>query len=79
MFDASEMLCLIKMEAKAESRIAAKAKKKGEYRLKATRCNCHPETCCCSPWQLFDPDGKYVSSFDNKKNGKKIVKKLNKN
>lgn len=23
------------------------------YEVVRTRCDCHPETCCCPPWTIF--------------------------
>ena len=27
-----------------------------QYRVESTSCGCHPETCCCQPWTLWDGD-----------------------
>jgi hypothetical protein len=38
-----------------------------KYTVARNRCNCHPETCCCDPWVILDPNGKrFTTVFDEK-------------
>lgn len=36
------------------------------YTAERTRCDCHPETCCCREWQVTAPDGSQVTTFNDK-------------
>lgn len=39
----------------------------GTWHVRRNACNCHPETCCCDDWAVFDPDGKRYGTFFHKK------------
>lgn len=44
-----------------------------KFEIKPTRCDCHPETCCCPDYTLFI-DGKRLVRDSNKDNLEQIVK-----
>jgi hypothetical protein len=33
------------------------------YTVQPNRCKCHPETCCCLPWHVFDGKERLVGCF----------------
>ena len=43
------------------------------YKLSYNYCNCHPETCCCDPYVILDPNGNVYTTISNKKTGQEIV------
>ena len=49
----------------------------GKYLVEVNRCNCHPETCCCNDWVLYDPDGEKITTFFHKKDAEKLADTLN--
>jgi hypothetical protein len=44
-----------------------------KFEIKPTRCDCHPETCCCPDYTLF-LDGKRLVRDSDKENLEQIVK-----
>lgn len=35
-----------------------------DWHVRPNFCKCHPETCCCNDWAVYDPAGnKYVTCF----------------
>ena len=36
-----------------------------KWHVRANRCRCHPETCCCDDWAVYDTNGEnYLTFFD---------------
>jgi hypothetical protein len=46
------------------------------YTLGSTRCDCHPETCCCSDYTIYE-NGKEYAQIVSKEIGDHIVEALN--
>ena len=40
-------------------------------------CNCHPETCCCKDWAVFNPDGRKHSTHHEKVTAQQVADALN--
>ena len=38
------------------------------WHVRPNRCDCHPETCCCAPYSIYNPEGVLdMPAFDRKK------------
>lgn len=48
-----------------------------KYEVVNTHCRCHPETCCCNPYQIC-LDGEKVASGYDKKRLEQLAKLANK-
>jgi hypothetical protein len=49
--------------------------KKAYY--KPTYCKCHPETCCCNPWSIYDENDELMCRVYDKEKAIKIVNSMN--
>jgi len=49
---------------------------KDKYEVLRNRCDCHPETCCCRPWAVFQGKEK-VETFHVKEVAENIAQLLN--
>lgn len=49
----------------------------GPYHVDVNRCKCHPETCCCNDWAIFDKDGKRHSAHHTEKLANEFCDLLN--
>jgi hypothetical protein len=47
------------------------------YTVEMNRCSCHPETCCCNDWAVYDK-GKKVTTFFEKESADLFCEYLNK-
>ena len=47
---------------------------KGRYTCKPNRCDCHPETCCCSDYIVLTPDGDVLMKTNK---GPEVTARLN--
>jgi hypothetical protein len=34
-----------------------------QYQVRPNHCDCHPETCGCNPWAVYDGDKKIISFY----------------
>jgi hypothetical protein len=48
-----------------------------EYHVRPNYCRCHPETCCCDPWAVFDGNGEKWETFWDKTIAERVAKSLN--
>jgi hypothetical protein len=39
--------------------------KSKRYTHGPTRCDCHPETCCCQDWAVYNPEGRKHSTYNS--------------
>jgi len=63
---------------KVENRKRKKRQAKNPtYYVEANKCNCHPETCCCSPWLLKDPNDVTITPFFDYDKAQTIADRLN--
>ena len=46
------------------------------FHVRPNYCRCHPETCGCNDWALFDPDGKRVTTFYHEEDAEKQSMRL---
>lgn len=46
------------------------------YYVNRNRCNCHPETCCCSDWAVYRPNGEKYAPFYAKEIAEEVAKAL---
>jgi hypothetical protein len=49
---------------------------KQKYKLEIHPCDCHPETCTCDPYAIYENGKKYITIFE-KSTGEHIVEALN--
>lgn len=54
--------------------IRAEVPPKGRYTCKPNHCNCHPETCCCSDYVIYNPAGEMLCRVNN---GPEMTARLN--
>ncbi len=48
------------------------------YVVRPTHCNCHPETCCCNPWEVFDTtESQTISRFYKRAHADSLASELN--
>ncbi|HEU4375830.1 MAG TPA: hypothetical protein VFS02_20205, partial [Telluria sp.] len=52
-------------------------KPNGKFTVGPTRCDCHPETCCCNPWSVLRPDGTTLARIYQKENAEEQARLLN--
>lgn len=36
---------------------------KDNWTVAVNQCRCHPETCACDDWAVYDPEGEKVGTF----------------
>lgn len=48
-----------------------------KFHVRVNRCHCHPETCCCNDWAVFDPMGKKHSTFFERHTADDVAYALN--
>ena len=39
-------------------------------------CSCHPDTCNCRRWRLYDPSGEHVASFSDEQDALNLINKI---
>lgn len=49
-----------------------------QYCVSTNRCLCHPETCCCNKWAVYNPYGGKHSTHYKKETAELVTKALNK-
>ena len=47
------------------------------YEVRLNFCNCHPETCCCNTWAVYQPDGTKHSTFCYRSEAYEVAQNLN--
>jgi hypothetical protein len=47
------------------------------YHVRKNMCNCHPETCCCMPFAVFDRNNELISTHFTKDIANHYAKLLN--
>lgn len=53
--------------------------KKKRYIIRPNWCNCHPETCCCDDYVIWDTKkNKKLMTIFNLSTAEHVIKKLNK-
>lgn len=35
-----------------------------EYSVRTNKCKCHPETCCCDDWAIYEMERKILTIYD---------------
>jgi hypothetical protein len=48
-----------------------------KFHVRVNYCKCHPETCCCNDWAVFDPNGKKHSTFFAEDTAHEVADALN--
>lgn len=48
-----------------------------EYKVGVNYCNCHPETCCCNDWAIYNENDEKYSTFFRKEVALEICELLN--
>lgn len=48
-----------------------------KYTYERTRCDCHPETCCCQPFSVFSPEGRLMAYTYSQAAAERLIKALN--
>lgn len=51
--------------------------KKPVFSVRRNSCDCHPETCCCDKWAIYQ-DEKKITTIFSKETARNIVESLNK-
>lgn len=47
------------------------------YSAKPNRCGCHPETCCCNDWAVFDSNGARIGTYFREEDAEETAEYLN--
>ncbi len=48
------------------------------YHVRPNRCDCHPETCCCNDWVVYDGNGERDLDFFRKSDAQEWADTKNK-
>ncbi len=46
------------------------------FHVRQNYCRCHPESCGCDDWAIYDPNGEKVTTFHNKNDADKYTMQL---
>lgn len=67
----------MKLLPSANLRCLFKMSKMKHYQVKLNFCKCHPETCCCDPYNVVDRNETKVATFYRKEDAISLADKLN--